>query len=110
MSAASELRERVTFAQRALVSDGHGNAEGEYEDEFTVSARIRPRLGGEQVMAGRLEGKNIATITVRYSSDTAQITTDWEARDARTGQKWNIRSITNPDERKRYLELLCESP
>lgn len=104
----AELREKVTFSQRAIVSDGYGNNEGEYVDEFTVAARIRPRLGGEEVMAARLQGKNLATITVRYSSDTAQITTDWRATDARTDDKWNIRSVVNPDERKMFLELLCE--
>lgn len=105
---AGKLRERVTFSQRAVTSDGYGNASGDWADEFTVSARIRPRLGGEEVMASRLQGRNLATITVRYSTDTAEITTDWRAVDARTGDIWNIRSIENPDERKRYLDLLCE--
>lgn len=106
---AGELREKITFAERALVSDSHGNNEGDFEDQFTVSARIRPRLGGEEVMAARLAGKTLATITVRYSTDTKRITSDWRATDARTGDVWNIRTPPiNVDEKKKYLEMLCE--
>ena len=105
---AGELRERVTFSERALTSDGYGNSLGDWADQFTVAARIRPRLGGEEVMAARLSGRNLATITVRYSSDTAEITTDWRAVDTRTGDVWNVRSVVNPDERKRYIDVLAE--
>ena len=106
---ASELRERLTFAQRALQSDGFGNngAVGDFADEFTVAARVAPRLGGEEVFAARLTGRNPAMITVRYSSDTAKITTDWRATNARSGEVWNIRSAI-ATERKDFIEMLAE--
>lgn len=105
---AAEMRERVTFQARQFESDGYGNTEGDFADEFTVAARIRPRLGGEAVLAARLEGRKLVTITVRHSSDTEQITTDWRAKDARTNVLYNIRSIVNPDEHKHWLEILAE--
>lgn len=110
MTGAGELLERVTFSARGVaVDDGYGNVESTFSDRFTAAARIRPRLGGEEVMAARLQGKNLATITVRYSSNTVQITTDWRAIDTRTGDIWNVRSPPiNPDERKQFLEILCE--
>lgn len=104
----ADLREKVIFAERAVTSDGYGGTDGAFVDQFTVAARIRPRLGGEEVMAARLQGKTLATITVRYSTDTLQITSDWRATDARNGDVWNIRSVVNPDERKLFLDMLCE--
>lgn len=103
-----ELRERVTFQRRAVTSDGYGNSQGDWEDEFTVAARIEPKLGGETIQAARLTGKSIANIIIRCSTDTAQITTDWRAFDARSNTIWNIRSIVNPDENKKYFEILAE--
>jgi SPP1 family predicted phage head-tail adaptor len=110
---ASELRDKVTFRRRAAVSDGYGNTEGDWADEFTVPARVWPRLGGEQVMAARLAGSQLASITVRQSTQTMQVTTDWMLRDDRKGTEYNIRSIVDPQahtaDRGRILDMLCES-
>jgi SPP1 family predicted phage head-tail adaptor len=103
-----ELRERLTFSRRAVTSDGYGNTEGDWEEQFTVWGRVRPRLGGEEVMAARLSGRSVATITLRYSEQTALIDSDWRAVNANSGEVWNIRSAINPDERRRYIELLAE--
>ena len=106
---AGELRERLTFAQRALTSDGFGNSAGEWEDQFTVAASIVPRRGGEEIAAARLQGRQIALVRVRYSSDTAQITTDWRATNTRTGEEWDVKEppARMPNDRG-YLEFLCE--
>lgn len=106
---AGDLRERLTFAERAITSDGYGNNVGDYEDQFTVQASIVPRFGNEAFTAARLSGRSPATITVRYSSDTARITTDWKATDTRTGDVWDIKSppVRMPDNRG-YIEMMCE--
>lgn len=106
---AGELREKVTFGERAYLSDGYGGQIGDFADQFTVAARIRPMKGGEDVLASRLTGIQPVIITVRYSSDTRQIAPDWSARDARTGTIYAIKSIMNTDERKRYLDILATS-
>lgn len=105
---AGELRELLAFEQRAITSDGYGNVEGAFAEEFQVAARVRPRMGGEEVMAARLAGRQLFTITVRYSSDTTQITTGWRARNVRSGIYYNIRTAVNVDERTRYIEMLAE--
>lgn len=105
---AEELRQRLAFSKRGVaVDDGYGNVQSEFETQFTVQARVRPRLGGEEVLAARLTGKNIVAITVRYSSQTKQIEADWVATDARSGEVYNIRSAV-PDERKIFMEILGE--
>lgn len=111
---AVELRASVGFYKRAVISDGYGNSQGDFatEPEFTCAANIKPRLGGEAVLAGRLEGKNLVNITVRQSSDTSAVTTDWRAKNERSGELYNIRSIIDPDENTaqhgRFWEMLCE--
>lgn len=107
---AGELRERVSFQKRGATSDIYGNTQtGDFEEQFVVAARIRPRLGGEQVMAARLAGTQPVTITVRWSAQTKTIAPEWRARDARTGTIYNIRSIVNPDEKHRYIDVLAEA-
>jgi phage head-tail adaptor, putative, SPP1 family len=107
---AGDLRERVGFYSRVSLDDGYGNTQAGYDSipEFILSANIKPRLGGEQVLAARLTGTNFDNITVRYSSLSAQVDTDWVCKNERTGVVYNIRSIINPDQKKQFIELLCE--
>jgi SPP1 family predicted phage head-tail adaptor len=111
---AGDLRDRVGFYQRAATSDGYGNSEGEFPDapEFTVAANIKPRLGGESVLASRLQGTHLANITVRVSAQTRQVTEAWRVKNERTGEVYNIRSIIDPEQathrQGRVLEMLCE--
>lgn len=104
---AGELRERLAFSQQAAQSDGQGGETTSWADVFTCAARVRPKLGGEEVTAARLAGRQPVMITVRYSSDAVQITTDWRARDVRSGDVYNLRAVA-PDERKQWVEILAE--
>ena len=67
---------------------------------------------GESVLAERLTGKNLVNITVRQSINTRLITEDWRAKNERSGETYNIRSIIDPDQGTgqagRFIELLCE--
>jgi hypothetical protein len=73
-----------------------------------VFARRQFVRGGEDVMAARLEGRQPVVLTVRKSTDTDDITTDWRATDARTGAVYNIRTV-QPSEDRAWIDLLCES-
>lgn len=110
---APDLRARVTFAKRVDQIDAYGVTTGAWQNQFTVRARIWPRLGGETVIASRLQGTQPVTITVRQSSQTSLVGTDWKAINERTGVQYAVRSIVDPDERNadhdRYLDLLCET-
>lgn len=114
MAPAGSYRERVAFDQREDLSDSspavdYGNTQGDWQEQFVVAARIEPLRGAESVQASRLAGKQPVKITVRVSSDTRLITTDWRARDVRSGTIYNIRSKVNPDERKVDFDLECEA-
>jgi len=108
---AGNLRERVGFYRPTIgFDDGAGNTEGGFADvpDFVVAASVSPKLGGETVLANRLTGREAVNITVRRSSQTLQVTTDWRARDERTDTVYNIRSIIDPTQKRQWLEMLCE--
>lgn len=115
---AGDLRDRVGFYKRPASGNSpdsdYGSVEGEFSDtsEFECDANIKPRLGGEAVLAARLTGTNLVNITVRKSSRTVLVTTAWRARNERSNVLYNIRSIIDPYENTpdhgRWLELLCE--
>ena len=109
MTAAGNLRERLTFQRRALTSDGYGNSAGDWQSEFTCAAELRPRMGGETVLQERLAGRQPYTVTIRYSAEAAEVTPEWRAFDARNPSRiFNIRSGSNPDMKRRFIELLVD--
>ena len=112
---AVDLRARVGFYKRENQSDGYGNYQAGYavDPEFIVAANIKPVLyGSEVIQAARLTGKGLLNITVRQSSDTSLVTTDWQAKNERTGEIFNIRAIDDPDQHTaqhgRFWEMRCE--
>lgn len=108
MTGAGELNHRITFERRAVISDGYGNSEGDWAEEFTVWAKFQAKLGGETVTAARLSGQQPVLIVVRQSGNTDLITTDWRAKD-RAGKIYNIRSIVDPDGEGAFWEMMCQS-
>lgn len=102
---AQELSHRVSFSKRVEVDDGFGNPIGEFQDQFTVWAAFRPRGGSEAVVAARLEGRNLLGIYLRSSSQTRQIESDWQMRDARTGDLYAVKIVDSVTDRNWvYLE------
>lgn len=104
-----ELRERISFEYRAATDDGYGNPiSGDWTEGYRTAARIQPLRGGEGVQAARLEGRQPFILKIRVSALALTITTDWRAHNTRTGEVYEIRSHANTDEKRKYLELLCE--
>lgn len=110
MVAAGALRERVHCQCRDAVDDGYGNeVAGGWTTQFTVAAAFRPLRGGEEVMAARLAGVQPYIVTVRQSSQTRRITTDWRLVDARNASRvLNIRAIHDPDGKRADFEMLAQ--
>lgn len=115
---AGNLRYRVGFYQRGSVSQSpdvpdYGSGPG-YPDTatFITYGNIEPRLGGEQVLAARLTGRNFSNITVRQSTETDEIDVDWMAKNEDTGEIYNIRSVIDPNQGNTdhglWWEMLCE--
>lgn len=105
---AGRMTHKFSFQKRAAVDDGKGNTRGSFAEQFVERGSLRPRLGGEEVLADRRRGVNLANIVVYSSSRTRAATTEWRLVDSHTSEVWNIRSIIDPDDRRIYLEMLCE--
>lgn len=101
-----KLRERVTFQQESRVADGGGGHALSWANigtNPTVWARVKPISGREQIQAMQLAGILTHRVTVRHRTDiTTSMKIVWGSISL------NIRSIINPDEKSKYLELLCE--
>jgi len=112
--AAGNFRHRVGFYSRIEITDAYGNVVTGFAEqpELTCAAAIAPKLGGESILAGRLQGTSLVNITVRRSRATDQIALDWCAKNERSGETYNIRSKIDPlqdsSQRGRVWEMLCE--
>jgi SPP1 family predicted phage head-tail adaptor len=114
MPDASELRNRVYFDKRVTQpADQYGNAESNFVEQFSRMAKVRPRLGGETVVASRLEGRQPVDITVRRDSETTLISSAWRARHGGNGTVYNVRSVVDPYENTadhgKWVEILAEA-
>ena len=110
MTSAGDLRHRIAFDKRVEVDDGYGNTRGDFAEQFVVWAQVQARFAGEAVQAARLSGQQTVTITVRQSSRTEEVTPDWRARDARSGQVYAIRSgPVDPTDDGAFYEFLCQT-
>ncbi|QFT31811.1 Phage head-tail joining protein [Labrenzia sp. THAF82] len=98
--------ERVTFQVAAEVSDGGGGFDVTWGGDVTVWGAFFPEFGREKVQGGRIEAPVGGTLNVRYSSDVIGFASD--ARVLIDGEPYNIRSVTNPDQRKKDLEFVVE--
>lgn len=107
MTGASKLYFRIHCQRRVERDDGYGNTVAEFATQFTVRAAYRHLRGGETVMASRLENRHPVLITVRASSQTRLINSDWRLVDTRDGSEWAIRDVTAETDRQ-FITFLCE--
>lgn len=92
--AAGKLTHRLSFQNRALVSDGYGNEEAStFTEMFVRWAQIQPSAGIETVNAARLQGQQPVDIIVYRDSETLDIAADWQAVDLNEG---TIYALTSP--------------
>ncbi|WP_165358253.1 phage head closure protein [Mesorhizobium sp. Pch-S] len=107
-ASSNSLRERVAFDKRGTGSDGGGGVTTPWQETFSRRAAYVHRNTGEAVMADRLQSKRTLLIRVRADSQTRTITGGWRARDARTGQAYNILDAT-PTPDRRWVDILAQT-
>lgn len=105
---AGKLQHRVIFDEPQSTRDEAGGEVQSWQARFNVAADFIRLRGNEKVVAARMEGTQPTVIIVRVSADTAQIRSDWRARDARTGEEFNIHVPVKSDDRK-YYEIMATS-
>lgn len=114
MTARGKLNDLMKFQRRSTAADGYGNQLGTWSDlcgPFYV--RMRPVAGGasgkEQPITGRLVGVQTWEMVISRCQDTAGLTVQDRAIDLRSGQAYDIVSISNPDEKLHELSIYVKS-
>lgn len=105
---AGQLYEKVAFESLGQTDDGYGGTVEDWTEQFSRRAAYTRLRGSEPVLAARLEGRQPTVIRVRADSSTRTITTDWRARDARSGEVFNIRSVIRTEDRQ-WIDITAES-
>lgn len=104
--AAGRLNKRVTFQEETRTSDGGGGAAVAWQDVLTCWGGYSPDRGREKLEAGRLETSAAGILKVR--SSIASRALGASNRVLIDGAAHQIRSVSNPDQHKRFLEFVVE--
>lgn len=105
---AGALRERVNVLAWTEVDDGYSGTKLEWATVATVAAGFYATRGSESSMASRLAGKQPFIFAIRSSTATRAITPAYKLQDARnTARMFDIKSVSDPDGKRAWLELLC---
>lgn len=101
---ASQLRERVQLQAPRDTPDGAGGFTRQWVGLGEVWARVLPVGGREQLLNEALRDITGYRVTIRWRADiTVQCRLVWR------GQILAIRNTLNPDERRAFLELVCDT-
>lgn len=103
---AGQLDRRVTFQSFVMIEDDMGGVVQGWEDRFTIWAHIRYLRGSEAVMQARLASKAPVIITVRSSTASRTITSEWRA--VIGGVVFDLKEDPRPSEDRTWLETLAE--
>lgn len=104
------MREKLHFQKRGEGEDEYGNPQSkDFATVFTEPAELVPLRGGEGVLASRLTGTQPYIVRIHSHQAAREITPAWRAVDARNDKRvFNIRTVTNPDQKNGWLELLVD--
>lgn len=77
-----------------------------YDDQGKVWCNVRWLRGGESVMQARMTAKSPAIVTVRTSSLSRQITSEW--RMLIDGREFDVKEHPRESDDRAFFELLVE--
>jgi SPP1 family predicted phage head-tail adaptor len=100
-----ELRHPVILQDRSQAADGGTGIAEAFVPVAEAWARIEPIFGGRVIEGQQVEAVATHNITVRHVAGYTAID---HVKMVDSGRLFRVRSILNPGERDRWLELLCE--
>ncbi|WP_136440308.1 phage head closure protein [Pacificoceanicola onchidii] len=104
---AGDFDRRAAFLSQETADDGYGNkiATG-LTKRFTLWANLYYLRGGEEVLASRLQGRQPVLISVKVSSLSRQILSDWHCEI--DGVRYALKEPPRPAQRNSILQFLAE--
>lgn len=103
---AGDLTKRVTLLEPIEALDRDRQVVHSWADRGTVWCHVRWLRGGESVMQARLASKSPAIVTVRASTLTRRITSDWRVRIG--GREFEAKEDPRESDDRAFLEMLVE--
>lgn len=103
---AGKLTKRATLLVPVENVDADGQIIQSYADRGTVWAHLLPLRGGESVMQARMESRNPAILTVRASSLTRRVTSEW--RVSIGDRVYEAKEDPRETQDRAFLEMLVE--
>ena len=85
--------DQLAFDAPTNEDDGYGGTKVGWEEQFKRRCTIIYQSGGEAVQAARLSGRPVFKVKMRQNEDARRITTDWQVRDVRRGDDYNITEV-----------------
>lgn len=104
---AGKLTKRGTLLAPVEAVDADGQVVQSWSERGTVWCNWVPRRGGEAVHQARIESRNPAIITVRASSLTRQITSEWKLRI--DGRVFDVKEDPQETANRAFLEFYAET-
>jgi SPP1 family predicted phage head-tail adaptor len=99
----SDLRHRLTLEQLSRVADEGGRFTESWVAVATLSADLRPIGGEERFEADRLAGSITHEVVLRYRAGVVPA-----MRFRRASRIFQILSVIDVEERRRWLKCWCE--
>lgn len=98
------MRERVTLQERVETESPSGEPITVYETIEEVWARVEPLKGEEKITAAQIVAMQRFNIFIRSRDDVTVLhRVQWNGIDL------DVTATSNPDERKRFLQIDCEA-
>lgn len=104
---AGTLNKRALFQVEQETPDGAGGVAREWVESATLWCQFSPERGRERIQGGRLSSNFAGVLRVRSSATSRGITQ--VHRVTLDGVTYNIRSVTNPDQRNDMIEMVIET-
>ena len=102
MKMIAELRHRVSLLEPVESDDGAGGRTVTWNERDTVWAEVVPMRGDEREWAEALTAETGYRVTLRYRGDLTR-----DMRIGFDGGVLEIRSLADPDGRRRWLVCTC---
>ena len=99
---AGNLRNKIEIQRRAKVPDGGGGFTLSWVKVFSTYAEIKPMTGSEGLVGMQLQAQVSHDIIIRYRAGVTAAN-----RVLFEGRPFNIVSVINVEERKKWLQLRC---
>lgn len=100
------LNVRVTFQKNETVTDKYGNHKNAWTDFYSCYATISGENGKEQAVVGETVENTDMNVTVRYSSETAAITSTGY-RIVFNDELYDILAVDHLNFKKNALKFRC---